>query len=64
MREVQTLNCQRSQREFQLEGPQFFFIQYKNLQNEVLKTTGLQLLNYITRTITREARTHDYPKGH
>ena len=42
----------------------FFLFNIKIYKTRYLRLLDYKLLNYITRTITREARNHDYPKGH
>ena len=42
----------------------FFLFNIKVYKTRYLRLLDYKLLNYITRTITREARNHDYPKGH
>ena len=42
----------------------FFFIQYKNTQNEVLKTIGLQTTKLHNKNDNPGSKNHDYPKGH
>ena len=42
----------------------FFLFNIKTYKTRYLRLLDYKLLNYITRTITREARNHDYPKGH
>ena len=41
-----------------------FLFNIKIYKTRYLRPLDYKLLNYITRTITREAINHDYPKGH
>ena len=42
----------------------FYLFNIKIYKTRYLRLLDYKLLDNITRTITREARTHDYPKGH